>query len=258
MLDHPINLVLCNSLNFGDALAPWIARKLTGHRPVYATGGAGYEHYILGGSILNWAGKGSKVWGAGLADSSNFVNSAAEIFAVRGPHTLARAIASKARCPAIFGDPAMLLPHLYSVDVLMNDRIGIVPHYVDQFRVNEWYRGDERYQIISVFDSVESVIDQIASCRRIISSSLHGLIVAHAYGIPAVWAKFSDSVLGDGTKFRDYLSIIGWDEISRPIDLSAGPATAPISGVRDEDYIEPKEWELEKFAKHCPLGEIVL
>ena len=51
-----------------------------------------------------------------------------------------------------------------------------------------------------------NVIDQIKSCENIISSSLHGLIVSDAYGIPNVWIKISDNINGGEFKFKDYFS----------------------------------------------------
>ena len=48
------------------------------------------------------------------------------------------------------------------------------------------------------------VIHEIAKCEHILSSSLHGLVVADALGIPNGWIKLSDRVVGDGFKFKDY------------------------------------------------------
>jgi hypothetical protein len=39
------------------------------------------------------------------------------------------------------------------------------------------------------------------------SSSSHGIIV-HAYGIPAVWQKFSNKVFGDDIKYQDYMESV--------------------------------------------------
>jgi len=33
--------------------------------------------------------------------------------------------------------------------------------------------------------------------------------VAHAYGIPAVWVKFSNKLFGDNIKFYDYFASVG-------------------------------------------------
>jgi len=52
------------------------------------------------------------------------------------------------------------------------------------------------------------VARQIASCRKIVSSSLHGIIAAHAYGIPAAWVEFSNQLAGDGIKFADHFASV--------------------------------------------------
>jgi hypothetical protein len=62
---------------------------------------------------------------------------------------------------------------------------------------------------------------QILACEHILSSSLHGIIVAHAYGIPAVQVQFSDRIFGDGVKYHDYFLSVDlevYDPV--PIDRS--------------------------------------
>lgn len=59
-------------------------------------------------------------------------------------------------------------------------------------------------------DDVDFVVGQISACERILSSSLHGLIVAHSFNIPWVRLRFSDHELGGGDfKFRDFYESIG-------------------------------------------------
>jgi len=56
---------------------------------------------------------------------------------------------------------------------------------------------------------VEEVVDGIRRCSLVATTSLHGLVVAHAYGIPAVWVEFKPLPSGDRTKFLDYLESVG-------------------------------------------------
>ena len=53
------------------------------------------------------------------------------------------------------------------------------------------------------------LLETYFECETIVSSSLHGVIVPHAYDIPALWVKFSDNLSGDNTKFYDYFESVG-------------------------------------------------
>ena len=54
----------------------------------------------------------------------------------------------------------------------------------------------------------ERVLEHICSCRAVVSSSLHGLVCADAYGIPNVW--LDEFALEEGHfKFRDYFASQG-------------------------------------------------
>lgn len=53
------------------------------------------------------------------------------------------------------------------------------------------------------------MIDQIVSSELCISSSLHGLIIAQAYGVPWVWLNLVEQPLdGHDFKFEDFFSTL--------------------------------------------------
>jgi pyruvyltransferase len=88
--------------------------------------------------------------------------------------------------------------------------IGIIPHYVDQ--KHPWVTSKTAVpgvKFINILGDIDTVVNEILSCDMIISSSLHGVIAADAYGIPSVWVEFSDKVLGNGFKFKDYFMSVG-------------------------------------------------
>ena len=65
-------------------------------------------------------------------------------------------------------------------------------------------------------NDIELKIDEILSCEAIISSSLHGVILGHAYKIPSIWVKFSKKLYGDDIKFYDYFESVKL-QISKPL-----------------------------------------
>ena len=92
------------------------------------------------------------------------------------------------------------------------------------------------------------MIDEICSCNYIISSSLHGLILADAYGIPNLWISVSDKVKGVDCKFADYFSGVGREFVS-PMNFVAD------IDVSESGYIPPTYNSL-KLVEACPF-EIV-
>jgi len=62
-------------------------------------------------------------------------------------------------------------------------------------------------KLIDLRDEPHHVIEQIAQSELVISSSLHGLIVADSFRVPNLHLVVTNELLGDGFKFDDYYSI---------------------------------------------------
>lgn len=195
--------------NFGDALTPWLIRRLTGRHPTFVRPEDRRHKYFVTGSIMSYAGAHCSVWGCGIMNRNDYVSPEAELLAVRGPLTRARALECGADCPEVYGDPALLLPRLYSPRMEGRGLVGVMPHLSDMPRLAGGWRASGELRLIDPQGRVEKVIDQLASCEFVISSSLHGIIASHAYGVPAVWVKFRDLPRGDDSKFHDYFHSIG-------------------------------------------------
>jgi hypothetical protein len=163
--------------------------------------------YICVGSIAKFAKQGITVLGSGTMTSGAKLDPAAKWRWVRGPRTREIVISNGGECPEIYGDPALLLPRIVVAAVEKKHQLGIVPHYVDYDFAKQQFPGLPVINLLNA--NVCEVIEQITSCEKIVSSSLHGIIAAHAYGIPAAWVKFSNKLAGDDTKFHDHYETMG-------------------------------------------------
>lgn len=200
--------------NFGDILSKYLVEKISGKQVVWRHPKKQKWHlfkkpiYFTTGSILAHVDSKSVVWGSGIISKLDQV-AKATFLAVRGPETYTFLKQKGYPVNAVFGDPAILLPNLYQPKTSKRYALGIIPHYVDYPAVSAWYQNDATVKVINLLNNdVESVIDAVASCERIISSSLHGVIVSHAYRIPAIWVEFSKKLSGDGVKFIDYFASV--------------------------------------------------
>lgn len=192
------------SCNAGDNIGPWLVEQLAGEFPIW-TDDREVSKVLLCGSILNHAKANTRVWGAGLASMKDSVlQDGLTICAVRGPLTRAIVLAHDVRCPEVYGDPALLTSRLVPRPVKPSGLVAVIPHYVDGPRCAWWLSGRTDVVVVNPLWPVERYVASVSSARAVVSSSLHGIILADAFGLPRCWASFSDSVGGDGTKFRDH------------------------------------------------------
>jgi pyruvyltransferase len=189
--------------NVGDTLSKPILEYFL-KRSVEIVNATAKNKLVAVGSVM-WAIKpGDVVWGTGSLTGKKYSCKGAVILAVRGE--LTRRVIKDAEVPEVYGDPALLLPLLYHPNIKQKYELGVIPHYVDRYRVPAKYK---RGRIISIALPWQEFINEILSCKRIISSSLHGLIIAEAYGIPVSWAIWSPEIKKQAFKFKDYLTGTG-------------------------------------------------
>lgn len=198
--------------NFGDWLSPALCEVLSGRRVEYAP--AERADLFAVGSLFDriprrWLGRRVDVWGTGSIAPGKPRRSRHRYHALRGPLTAGLLLGQEV---AALGDPGLLAELLLPPQpVAKRHTLGIVPHYKDAGlpAVAELAGHFPSSLVIDVFESPELVISRIRSCHYVVSSSLHGIVVAHGLGIPAAWMELSDAVRGGGWKFRDHYAALG-------------------------------------------------
>lgn len=213
-----------------------IAKRLLKQRqapPRYA------RYSVSTGSVIRLCGNHAMVFGSGIRSQDQEVHRSF-VRAVRGPLTRKRFIDSSFPCPPVYGDPGLLLPKYYQPKKKTPKfGVGIIPHFTEYKTVSEQYKNDKDVCVIDMgCGDLEKVIDQIASCHKTLSSSLHGLILSHAYGVPTRQVQYSENIKGDGTKFLDYYSSIPIKRI--PPVMAAGFSYIPVSELVEFKYEQPQ------------------
>lgn len=223
---NEVKLMHKSKENYGDLIGKYLVEKISGKKVCFAHPNKFSLFnlikpiYMTAGSILAYANLKCIVWGSGIIQKDQQVQPA-DFRAVRGPQTRNRLLELGYDVPEVYGDPALLLPNYYHPVVEKRYEIGIIPHYNDYKEVSAWYVNHPQIKVIDLMTlEVEQTTSEILECKQIISSSLHGLIVAHAYQIPAVWVEFSDKLFGDGIKFQDYYESVGM-ELINPVKIDS-------------------------------------
>lgn len=195
--------------NFGDGLAPLLMKHFSNVDVEWDT--ISRASIVSIGSVLEhipplWDGY---VLGSGkLMENSrlHLHTKTAKILAIRGPLS-ARGV------PGTFaiGDPGILASELVGTQEKIWD-LGIVPHWQDNelvSRFKDLVKPPFTSKVIDPRDEPLTILRQIGACRRIVTSSLHGMIVADSFNIPRR-VEICKAMARDGGdfKFRDYSASI--------------------------------------------------
>ncbi len=202
--------------NFGDDLSPCLVEHVTGF-PVHHVDHDSAELFGAGSILGHWTGRKRAykktfldllqrqrplaIWGTGLIRPKALHLPRCEVLALRGP--LTQQYAGLRHVP-VLGDPGILAKELVP-QTTKSRTIGIVPHYVDKNHpVIQSMHTERDFRIIDVERPCKQVCADISSCHLILSSSLHGLVVADSYGIPNARLVLTDQIIGGDFKFKDY------------------------------------------------------
>jgi hypothetical protein len=238
--------------NFGDILNPYIVEKLSGKPPRFVPRGKGM---LAIGSIIKFATEGTQVWGSGTPRMTDKLHPGASYRAVRGPLTRELVLKSGGECPEVYGDAAWFLPRLYQPKLpTKRYKLGLIRHYAND---NELSAATD-VKVISVirggYEGIEQFIDELHECEAILTTSLHGLIVSHAYGIPARWCEVPDAehgIAGDGTKFHDYMLSVGLEPVP-PLPLHRGTVVT-VDLLGEANVLPRRQIDLHALAAAAPF-----
>lgn len=175
------------------------------------------KHLYAIGSIIQGGAQNATIWGSGLKSGQTDIPFLArktrklDVRCVRGPKTREVLVQNGYNCPENYGDPALLLPLLYNNPIKQDKDYLVILHHNTVREIKN--------SITPLMDNYKDFIDAIRSSKYVISSSLHGVIIAEAYGIPAVLLQ--DKSTDDRFKYDDYY-------------LSTGRKKYPIASTVEE------------------------
>ena len=231
-----VNLDYCfNFKNLGDNISPVIVEYVAKQKNVQLNKDINEtKHLFAVGSIITAGPQDCTVWGSGLLNTiilNRLASRKLDIRAVRGPLTRIILMDQGYEVPEIYGDPAILMPLIYDISVEKKYKVGLITHFNEPVEDDS---KDEFHRINIVTDDYKNFVKEIKSCEMIISSSLHGIIFAESYGVPAVLLKPRCDLL----KYFDYYYSTGrynfpmLDNLSK-LDEICVPEIPNFKGMQD-------------------------
>ncbi len=173
--------------NLGDAISPVVVNFVASEKNIDVnTKVDKTKHLFAIGSIITAGSQDCTIWGSGFLNTrilSRLKNRKLDVRAVRGPLTRMILMDYGYDVPEVYGDPAILMPLIYNPEVSKEYRVSVITH------MNEGSKTENFHYINILTDDYKTFIEEIKKSELVISSSLHGIILAEVYGVPAVLLK---------------------------------------------------------------------
>ncbi len=210
------------------------------------------KHLYAIGSILQMGYQNATVWGSGFAFSPSILRSffhsritrSLDIRCIRGPLSRQVCLRLGHSCPEVYGDPSILLPFIYphmgedkTLDYLIIPHRSMYKKYLRLF--------PEKNVLNMATNDYENVVNTICSARRVISSSLHGIILSEVYGVPTDFLfdrekrlqfKYDDYYLSTGRNVKPY------DDVRMALDCI--PSQLPDLTLQQKNVLESFPYDL--------------
>jgi hypothetical protein len=229
--------------NAGDLVTPFLLRQY-GFTPVHSW--PPKARLIGCGSLLRYldAEYDGCILGSGfLRDGEASPLPKARVLAVRGAKSRDR-IGAPVSTP--LGDPGLLMARFCQNDLPKKYTLGVLPHYVDKENAAMlalMRRYPQETHFIDIQTTPEQVMEEIARCQYLLSSSLHGCIFADALKVPVIWPAVAGHEEERDFKFADYASIYSKPLLASPFDgsealsavlaLDSAPASEEVDAAID-------------------------
>ncbi len=279
--------------NLGDALSPVIVSALSGLPIVHQRFDSASERLASVGTIGHGLKNGSvHLWGTGIDGKRHPYhrhltyyerpeNTEFTIHALRGPFS-AR-VFEKQGIPVTdaYGDPVMLLPKIMSPATEKTHELGIVVH-ISELRelkdgaavrneLGRYYIPEDLRDSVKIITTLtdanltalEDRVREMTACKRILSTSLHGLVIAETYGIPCAYFRpfgrgplqvdLMDEQVFLDHRVRDYYAGMGLKTLHIFCRERKRPTNWERAIAAIDRIWQPIEWSPQRLLETFPL-----
>lgn len=263
-----INLCYADMYNAGDLLNKDLVEKLSG-KQVKRCKTYNADMIAIGGALfgLQYSNEAKRkflqkllsiviknkplyVWGSGfLFNNSNnvFYRTNLKVCALRGKKTKEKLETITGKIYDVpLADAGLLIDMFLDEEIEKVYEMGVIPHMSQK---NEAAFLDlckkDGVHMIDIMQTPQQVIKEIAQCKCIVSSSLHGLIFADSLHIPSMHVLGEKELMGGRFKFDDYYSSFDVIDKARPLSEYCPTVEDVINNYEiDSEMVELKKKQL--------------